>query len=202
MNTAQENDRLKWALDFVKGRIHEQSQLLAEPLDEEDEVTLANLPDDYRVPEYSLETGPGPLIAPERTHEKLVGLANSAIDSDRLNIPAGILHWELADIILRLNDHRMAWLIERAGIQSKYRKPRWDGWLLVFAAIVLLVVTYGSAFLAHLLGFHNESVLIWVGAATFAVVCVVLHFVLKRFEKSLWNHRIRELTEQLGIPIH
>jgi hypothetical protein len=102
MDTAKESpqpDRLEWALDFVTGRIREQAQFLAEPLDEEEEETLANLPHNYALPSFSIKTGAGSLISPDHAYDKLVRLARSAVDSDRNNVPERTLQWELADII-------------------------------------------------------------------------------------------------------
>lgn len=196
-NEPAPDDRLKWAIDFVTSRIHEQSEILSEPLDVEEEEKLAHLPDSYTVAEFDIETGAAPLIPPDHTYDKLVRLAKSAVASDRLNFPNRILHWELADVILRLNEHRLAWLIERAGIDFEIKKPWWDGWLLLLSGIVLCVITVGSGLLLESRGVSDERVLIAVVISVFGGMCVMLYSVLNRFEKFLWRNRMRELTDRL-----
>jgi hypothetical protein len=100
-----------------------------------------------------------------------------------------------------MNGHRMAWLVERAGIRYTVRKPKRslrDACLLVLSGIALLVITYGSAFLAYFCGIRTESVLIGIAGSVFVAVCVALHFLLNRSEKALWHDRIGELTEMIG----
>jgi hypothetical protein len=200
MNTTEElvlHDRMKWALEFVTNRIHDQARFVSEPIDEDDEEKLTKLPDSFVIPEFSIVGGAEAPIPPDRSYDKLVRLARLAVDSDRHEVPERILQWELADIILRLNEHRMAWLIERAGIE--FKKPWWDVWLAIPSGIFLLVMVYGSAFLADLLGIHDEKILVGIALILLVGIAVLLKFLLKRFERWHWRNRMWKLTAELEI---
>lgn len=135
-------DSLESALDFVIRRIHEQSQLSSLTLNEEDEETLVDLPEGGVNYVYS-EFGASLPMPPERSYDKLVKLTKLAIKQDRENNPDVIRQWESADAVLRQNKHRLAWLIERGGIECQELKPkrsRWDPVLLFLSALVTVIV--------------------------------------------------------------
>ena len=123
------------ALAFVINRIEEQAMRLGQPLDEEQRSLLNNLPDQSDVPEFSTGDPEFPVHFRLRdvTYERLCALAKAAYRTDREMDPRS-QEWEFAFNVSKLNRHPMAWLLQWAGV--KQRRPWWDGWLLVAAALL------------------------------------------------------------------
>ena len=128
------------ALAFVINRIEEQAMRSGQPLDEEQRFLLNNLPTQSDMPELS--TGdpecPAHFRLRDVTYEKLCALAKAAYRNDR-QMNAGSHEWEFALNVSKLNGHPMGWLLQWAGV--KQRRPWWDGWLLVAAALLFIAAT-------------------------------------------------------------
>jgi hypothetical protein len=188
---------LRWATDFVHDRIRQSAQAISETLTEEDEEKLENLPSDFVDPYFSPEFGAGGPIPPDRSYDKLVRIAKVAVKQDRDDNGGGSMEWELADAILRVHKHRLSWLIERAGVSVKIKKPWWDGWLLVICGIAVTSLTLATAALANELGFSSDGQIFGSICAVFVPICVILFYVLGGFERRLRLNRIRELKDQV-----
>src|SRR4051794_32547968 len=102
---------LLWAIDFVHDRIRQSAQAISEPLTEEDQEKLENLPSDFVEPSFDQEFGTTGPIPPDRSYDKLVRIAKVAVKQDRDDSGNGLKQWELADAILRLHKHRLSFLI-------------------------------------------------------------------------------------------
>ena len=128
------------ALAFVINRIEEQAMRSGQPLDEEQRFLLNNLPAQSDMPEFS--TGdpecPAHFRLRDVTYEKLCALAKAAYRGDR-EMNAGSHEWEFALNVSKLNRHPMCWLLQWAGV--KQRRPWWDGWLLIAAALLFIAAT-------------------------------------------------------------
>jgi hypothetical protein len=131
---------LNIALKFVIGRIEEQATLSGIPLDEDERSLLNNLPRTPSMPEISVgdPNFSWDFQPRDRTYEKLCALAKAAHDNDAVLSPT-LLNWDFAFSVAKLNDHPLYWLLQWAGI--KQRRPCWDRWLLVIAALLFLAVT-------------------------------------------------------------
>jgi hypothetical protein len=123
---------------FVIGRIEEEATRSGEPLSEDQRFLLNHLPNNSALPIWNGADpeSPAVLIPRDAAFERLCTVARDAHNSDtRLN-PASSLDWEFAVAVLKLNRHPMSWLLRWAG--TKERRPRWDRWLLVVAALLVV----------------------------------------------------------------
>jgi hypothetical protein len=134
------------ALTFVIDRIGEQAMLSGEPLDEDERVLLNNLPRTPSMPEisnYDPEFSTHGRLR-DTTYERLCTLAKAARRKD-IALNPSLLDWEFAFSVAKLNNHPMCWLLQWAGV--KQRRPWWDRWLLVAAALLFLATTMALLFL-------------------------------------------------------
>lgn len=131
---------LSVALTFVIGRIEEQATLSGEPLREDQRFLLNNLPNVSSAPEISLGDPEVPVhfIPRDRTYERLCTLAKAARRNDITLNPAS-LDWDFAFAVTKLNRHPLSWLLQWAGV--KQRRPWWDRWLLIIAAVAFIAAT-------------------------------------------------------------
>jgi hypothetical protein len=122
------------ALEFVVGRIDEEAMRSGAPLTDEQRSLLNNLPTVSSLPEivtYDPESPPQ-VVPRDTNYERLCAAAKAAYRSDRELNPAS-LDWQFAFDVSKLNRHPMNWLLQWAGV--KQRRPWWDRWLLVCAAL-------------------------------------------------------------------
>lgn len=128
---------LRAALTFVSGRIEEQAMLSGEPLSDDQRFLLNNLPKVSLAPEISLGDPEVPItfIPRDPTYERLCALAKSARRKDVELNPAS-LDWDFAFAVTKLNHHPLSWLLRWAGV--KQRRPWWDRWLLIIAAVLFI----------------------------------------------------------------
>lgn len=131
---------LSAALTFVISRIEEQAMLSGEPLSEDQRFLLNNLPNVSSAPEISLGDPEVPVhfIPRDRTYERLCTLAKAALRNDITLNPAS-LDWDFAFAVTKLNRHPLSWLLQWAGV--KQRRPWWDRWLLIIAAVAFIAAT-------------------------------------------------------------
>ena len=172
------NADLDAALRFVIGRIEEQATLSGEPLNKEENLLVRYLPSSdattYPDPEF-------PMPVPRNVNlERLCALGKAAYLNDHHASPTS-LDWEFACAVFRLNRHPMWGLLQQAGV--KYRRPRWDGILLVTSS--LLFVGAGL-WLALVVGESYEpwGRLQWIAYGSgYGAVIVLTYFASRRIEK-------------------
>jgi hypothetical protein len=139
------NSDLDSAVEFIIGRIDEAASRSGEPFTEHEKHFLHHLPKRPTNPTVNLSRGfysrvalPTPTLR-DFSFERLCALAKDAHRQDLEMHPSAATEWRFAGAVLGFNNHPMAWLLHWAGIRTL---PRWDGCLLVFTAI--LVVVLGS----------------------------------------------------------
>jgi hypothetical protein len=111
--------------------------------------------------------------------ERLCALARDARKSDVRLAPTSALDWEFAAAVSKLNHHPMSWLLHWAGV--KVRRPWWDRWLLVLAA---LLVIFSGAGLMLLAGNPPWTPFRWIGfAAAYIAVLLPIYFASRRLEE-------------------
>ncbi len=126
------------ALGFVIGRIEEEATRSGEPLSDEQRFLLNHLP---KYSAFSQPYGGDPEIPAQPIprdfiYERVCAVAKAAHNNDlRLN-PASAPDWEFAAAVSKFNSHPMSWLLDWAGV--KLRRPWWDRWLLVAAALLFI----------------------------------------------------------------
>jgi hypothetical protein len=169
------------ALGFVIRRVEEEATRSGEPLSDEQRFLLNHLPENSALPQnYGADPeSPIVLVPRDALYERLCAVAKAAYQYDlRLN-PASDLDWDLAAAVSKLHRHPMAWLLSWAGL--KVRRPWWDRWLLIIAALLLIFCFAVPMLLAlnqHWTRFQ------WSGIATaFIAILVLLHFVSRRIEE-------------------
>ena len=158
---------------FVIGRIEEEATRSGEPLSDDQRFLLNHLPNNSALPIWNGADpeSPAVLIPRDAAFERLCTVARDAHNSDtRLN-PASSLDWEFAVAVLKLNRHPMSWLLRWAG--TKERRPRWDRWLLVVAA---LLVVFCFAALMLIAGNDPWTRFQWTGLSTgYIAILILLH---------------------------
>ena len=136
------------ALAFVIGRIEEEATRSDEPLSDGQRFLLNHLPKVSALPQADGADPESPMLLLPRDieYERLCGLAKAAHRNDlRLN-PALVIDWDFAAAVSKLNGHPMSWLLQWAGV--KVRRPLWDRWLLIAAALLLISSVATAAALA------------------------------------------------------
>ena len=122
------------ALGFVIRRIEEQAMRSGQPLDEDQRFLLNNLPKYSDAPQFNTGDPEFPVyfVPRDTSYERLCSLAKAAHHSD-LELNPGSHDWEFAFNVSKLNRHPMCWLLQWPGV--KQRRPWWDRWLLIIAAL-------------------------------------------------------------------
>jgi hypothetical protein len=178
MNPTADLDR---SLAFVVGRIEEEATRSGEPPSDNQRFLLNHLPNNSALPIWNGADPESPAVPIPRdaAFERLCSVARAAQNSDgRLN-PASTIDWEFAVAVLKLNRHPMSWLLRWAGM--KERRPWWDRWLLVVAA---LLVTFCFAALMLIAGSDPWSPFQWTGiGAGYAAILILLYFVSRWIEE-------------------
>jgi hypothetical protein len=179
---------LDTALGFVIGRIEEEATRSGEPLSGEQRFLLNHLPEDSVSPQpYAGDPEfPPVLVLRDTTCERLCALAKAAHRNDLRVNPTLALGWEFASAVSKLNRHPMSWLLHWARL--KQRRPRWDRWLLIGAA--LLFILFGTA-LMLLIGNQPWTRFQWTGlGAGYVAISVVFYFVSRRIEEWQLKHTV------------
>ena len=125
------------ALAFVINRIEEESMRSGLPLDKDQRFLLNNLPRHSDAPEFCIGDAEYSVhfCLRDRTYESLCTLAKTAYGRDR-ELNPGSHDWEFALNVSKLNRHPLCWLLQWGGV--KQRRPWWDRWLLILAALLLI----------------------------------------------------------------
>ena len=169
------------SLAFVIGRIEEEATRSGEPLSDEERFLLNDLPTYSVVP---MGNGSDPesltvLVPRDTVFERLCALARDARNSDARLAPTSAIDWEFAAAVSKLNHHPMSWLLHWAGV--KVRRPWWDRWLLVLAA---LLVIFSGAGLMLLAGNLPWTPFRWIAfAVAYAAVLLPIYFASRRLEE-------------------
>lgn len=165
------------ALEFIFKRIEEEAARSGEPLSEEENRLLHELPGrpTRKFPytpqmygDWGLE-----IQVPTRdtAYERLCKIAKNAYSFDQDMDTARTTNWEFAASVTKLNHHPAAWLLNWAGV--KYRKPWWDQ--LVLLSFACLVIAAGGG-LMLLFELHLLTKSIWAATAASCVILLVLLF--------------------------
>ena len=97
----------------------------------------------------------------------------------RLN-PASTLDWAFAVAVLKLNRHPMSWLLRWASMEE--RRPWWDRWLLIAAALLVII-----GFIALILIAGNDpwTRFQWTGIGDgCTAILILLPFASRRIEEG------------------
>src|SRR5947209_7527055 len=124
---------LDLALDFVINRIEEEARVQSAPLNEDERSLLHNLPAETAIAMLS-DPHSAVLTARDAPYERLSELGKAAHKRNLEANTASKADWEFSAAVCRLSKHPMSWLLQSAGVQV--RKPWWDRWLLVVAALL------------------------------------------------------------------
>jgi hypothetical protein len=175
------------ALGFVISRIEEQATRSGKPLTEEQLFLLSNLPHHSATPEFNTGDPEFPLyfVPRDTTYERLCALAKSAHRSD-LELNPGSPDWEFAFNVTKLSRHPMCWLLQWAGM--KQRRPWWDRWLLIIAALLFIMSTMPLMLLVI-----NEPVAWWSWTAVVAgyiSIMLLMYFASRRIEERQLERNI------------
>ena len=184
-----EHPDLSAAVDFITRQITQEAHRSDQPLDEEEQFLLANLP---RSSAFSMGAdAEDPLANPrDLAFEKLCTLAKSARIHDLSLRSDAANDWEFAIAVLTLQGHPMLWLLQWAGIKEK--KPWWDRWLLFIAAILLSCS--GSLAIILAISIAENGTLrghAWWAAILFA--CVLLLLLLLLISRRLEHWHLQEV---------
>jgi hypothetical protein len=168
------------SLAFITGRIEEEAARSGEPLSDEQRFLLNHLPNNSALPIWNGADPewPAVLISRDSAFERLCALAKAAHNVARLN-PASALDWEFAFAVLKLNRHPMSWLLRWAGM--KERRPWWDRWLLI-AAAMLVIFCFAAVML--ITGKEPWTRFQWIGiGAGYIAILILLHFASRMIEE-------------------
>jgi hypothetical protein len=182
-----EASNLENALQFVTRRIEEEAMRSGKPLTEEEHLLLLHLPTQSTLPDpYSLDPESPPLILPrDLVFERLCTLAKAAHRQD-LQLNPNDCNWQFAKAVAELNRHPISWLLGWAGV--KIPRPKWDGCLLIVAALVSISVWMVLMFV----GTETRIRFRWVIAAIgCAVVLATMLFGTRWLEKSQLQRTIQ-----------
>ena len=178
---------LRAALAFVIGRIEEQAMLSGEPLDEEERFLLNNLPTVSIAPEISVgdPEGPLPFVPRDRRYERLSVLAKAARRND-VQLNRESLDWDFAFAVAKFRQHPLSWLLQWAGV--KQRRPWWDRWLLIVAALVFIAASVPAMVLVI-----DRPWSFWrwaVGIAGYSGLMLLMYFASRRIERQQLERNI------------
>jgi hypothetical protein len=168
---------LETALSFVVLPIEEQAKTSRHPLNEEEHSFLKNLPSsnvNHLV--WVPDLGPPELVPPNINLERLCALAKVAYLNDRERNPESF-DWEFAFAVFKLNRHAMWGVLHSASVKM-YRRPLWDQFLVIFAALfpliaVILLASKGP-----------RTIFGWVGilCGTIAII-LLIYFASRQVEQ-------------------
>jgi len=90
-----------------------------------------------------------------------------------------LLDWEFAFAVFKLNHHTLSGLLQRAGL--KHRRPRWDYFPLLIAALLFVVATIALILPA---GMEPWTLFKWVGIGCgYVGIPLLLYFASRRIEE-------------------
>ena len=157
------------------------------PLTDEQRSLLNNLPTVSSLPEivtYDPESPPQ-VVPRDTNYERLCAAAKAAYRSDRELNPAS-LDWQFAFDVSKLNRHPMNWLLQWAGV--KQRRPWWDRWLLVCAALLFIICT--MAFMLPVIGEQGDPFRWALSGAGYLAIILLMYFASRRIEERQLGRNI------------
>jgi hypothetical protein len=201
---------LNVALTFVVERIAQQAAHSAEPLDDDEQYFLDNLPTEPTNPTatWGFNTAyeaswPEPVLRDFR-FERLCKLAKDAHSRDIQARPDAAREWEFASAVLEFHRHPMSWLLGWAGIRAGKRPARWDLLLLVATATFVVVLFLVGVLALSIVTDGQKEVWKWtlwvVGACVYSTIITLLYFAVKRLEARQRERNI-ELC-RCDLPVH
>ena len=191
---------LNTALGFVIDRIEGEATRSGEPLSDEQRFLLNHLPEYSALPQtYGADPEfPVVLVPRDTTYERLCAVAKTAHQNDLSVNPASALDWDLAAAVSKLHRHPMSWLLQWAGL--KVRRPWWDRWLLIAAAL-MLIFCFAVAVLLSVKRGWSRFQWISIGAAYIAIL-VLLHFASRRIEERQLKQTIERCRRGSALRGH
>ena len=176
------------ALSFVISRIAEQAKLSGEPLSDEQRLLLNHLPSSSSTPaNWHPEI---PVLVPRNINlERVCALGKAAYQHDRQVNPAS-LDWEFAFAVFTLDRHPMGGLLQWAGM--KLRRPRWDGLLLIVAALLPIVAVI-------LLVWNADGPLFLFRSVGIGSGCVAIMFLMFFASRRIEKRRLEEDIERCRL---
>jgi hypothetical protein len=144
-----ENPDLTASVEFVAGRIAEESVRSGVPLEDDEQYFLSHLPTRPTNPTLGSGWGPDRYSLPafslrDYSFERLCQLAKDAHRHDLETRPSAASEWKFATAVLQLNNHPMVWLLNWAGMKTK---SRWDGCLVITIGSLIVMVLVGGIFM-------------------------------------------------------
>ena len=179
---------LDTALAFVSGRIKEEATRSAEPLNDEQLFLLNHLPEHSASPPWYGADPEFPVLPTPRNtaYERLCALAKAAHQNDLRVNPPSSLDWQFAAAVSKLNRHPISILLSWAGV--KVRRPWWDRWLLVVAALVFVLFAVALMLLA---GDEPWTRFQWaIIGAGYVAMLLLLHYAARRIEEGQLRNTI------------
>lgn len=125
------------ALNFVTQRIEAEASLEGEPLSDDELSLLHNLPTESLIDVSPSPDAPG-FVPRHLGYERLCAIARTAYRTDLSMYSERTAAWQFAAAVSKLHGHPMRWLLQWGGV--KIDKPWWDKWLLLLAALLVVVV--------------------------------------------------------------
>jgi hypothetical protein len=166
------------ALNFVTQRIEAEAKLQGEPLNDDERVLLHNLPT-----ESLIDVSPGPdspgLVLRDFGYERLCSLAKAAYRADLSMSSGGTAAWEFAAAVSRLHRHPIRFVLQWGGV--KVQKPWWDKWLLIVAALVVVVVGLAGGLLID--GQPKTSARFIITVSVAAAFFLAIYFSSRQIER-------------------
>jgi hypothetical protein len=193
MNRAGDLDA---AIRFVIDRIEGEAMRSGEPLDEHERHLLNNLPKSPTREEITSgdPTFPTSFQLRDITYERICALAKAARRNDVALNPT-LPDWDFAFCVAKVNKHPMSWLLKWAGV--KQRRPWWDRWFLVVAALFYVAVTMLLLFFVV-----DKPLALWrwvvVGGGYVGIV-LCMKFVSRRIERKQLERNIEQIRNACGF---
>lgn len=184
---------LDTALAFVTKRIEEEAMQSGSPLSDDERVLLHDLPRRSEMPMWS-DSESLVFVPRDTAYEKLCTAAKAAYRKDLLINPNSASNWEFAAAVSRLNRHPISWLLHWAKV--KERKPWWDKWALLAAALLFIASMAVPMVLA---GAEPWTPLRWTAVGIGYVAAIVLmYFASRRIEEWQLKRTIERCRSRSG----
>lgn len=185
LSNMQQSTDLSAALDFVSQRIEAEAKLQGEPLNEDELALLHNLPTELLIDVSPDPESPMP-VPRNLEYERLCSIAKAAYQADLSTNAERTAAWKFAAAVSKLHSHPMRWLLQWGGVKTE--KPSWDKWLLLLAALLVVVVGLTGGLLLD--GQPTTSVRFIATVSAGAAFFLGIYFSSRRIER-------RQLTQTI-----
>jgi hypothetical protein len=185
------------ALRFVSKQVESEADRSGQLLSDEQRFLLNHLPDSSS----SLATYGGggpeivePLVPRDLDYERLSDLVKAARRASLRLAPQSEAEWRFAAAVLKLRSHPMSWLLQTAGVKAP--RSRWDRWLLLASALLLIFIVMISIWLGG-----NRKLAHAASIAVYILALAALVYVSRRLEQ--WHlKRIVDSYRDLSTFTH